>query len=266
MFDYGVSLKMHYSKYIYEVECIPYDELIDGLIETCDSFSLVTFFTPFANSLAEYKEYGISEEESKKILEELNAVYIEQSKIRWDRTPEETKDRLPDFEKILDDAVAYRKKISASSETEDEFSEKFDLNHSRYSESSSFVRCMYSDQYSYGRTEFIHKEMIKNENERDVLEELKRFNNELLLKNHIRYELSHSWPFTITSELMIIHYFKCNEETKKWLKRRKDIFDFDVLEDLDFFRDGRCVMGVCTHEEWSFLEIPWRKEDLYPQN
>jgi len=248
------------------VHCIPYDELIDELIETCDSFSLVTSYVPFVNSLAKYKEYGITVEESEEVLERLYASSVNDSKISWDRTPKEMKERLSTFENILDEAVAYREKISASSTTEDDFMDQFNHSGPDFESLPYIVQRIYSIQRFYGEMEFRHKELVKGWKRRDVMEELNVSNNELLLKNHIKYELSHFWPLTVTSELMVIHYFKCNEETKKWLKQRRNIFDFGIFEDLDFFRDGKCVMGVCTHEEWSFIEFPWRKKDLHPQN
>jgi hypothetical protein len=104
------------------------------------------------------------------------------------------------------------------------------------------------------RIEFGHRELLECDTERDLLEELKLPDNEALLKNHVRHELSYCWHCTTSDSLMIVHYFACNNETSEWLKKRKNIYDFSLLDDLAFFKDGICVLSVCRHEEMSCIK------------
>ncbi|MDR0508521.1 MAG: hypothetical protein LBG63_01660 [Candidatus Methanoplasma sp.] len=150
------------------------------------------------------------------------------------------------FEEFIKKIEKEREEIISASKSIDDIM-------SRYSEIlsddlSSGLRHIYSDQSFFAEILFWHVYLKKQTEKRDILSELKRSENLLLLKNHIDSELSHSWYGTTSSQLMIVHSFKCNVETKQWLKNKKGFLDLGPFEDLAFYKGDECMMGSCTHE------------------
>ena len=76
----------------------------------------------------------------------------------------------------------------------------------------------------------------------------------VLKDNCVSYEVSHYNNVTICELLLVNYYFKLNEETKKYLLKYHDIYDFDELDDLALYKDDEVLFTSCTHEQFNSLD------------
>lgn len=71
---------------------------------------------------------------------------------------------------------------------------------------------------------------------------------EVLKFNLQDVKVGFSWHCTVSSELGKTFFFELNEDTKKWLMRHKDDYDFGTLQDLAFYNGEKILFSSCTHE------------------
>jgi len=226
---------------------IPYERLIDTLIEKCDEFQLMV---PFQEDYDD--QYGLTEQESEEILAHVYGEIMGDTRHIWNRLPEERKKELSSFEEFVGGIEAERKRLLSKYKTIDEL-----IRHCQCDRRG--IGCdvwhIYSMQDFYAQLEIQHTELRGLGKVRDILAELRVPENKMLLDNHIRSKMTHSWPLTRSSQLKIEHHFKCNPETAEWLKRKTGIFEFynNVLDDLCFIKDGKGILCVCVHEGMASL-------------
>lgn len=222
-----------------------YYDLVDYWIKEADTFVLIAPFFPYG--LDYEPEYGLSEEESEEALSDVYKELLRRSENAWCYISEKERKRLPCFEEFLKMIEKERDEIVSSSKNDNEIITKYGK--ILYSDISGGLFRIYSNQKYYAEIKFKHSKLKKQTEYRDKMLELKSPENALLLKNHIGYKLSHSWYGTwYTSTLAIIHRFKCNDETERWLKSKNGFHDLKPFEDLAFYKGDECVMGSCVHE------------------
>jgi hypothetical protein len=224
-----------------------YYELVDYWIEEADTFVLVTPFNTYGR-FPEATDCGLTEEESDEALSDTYKVFLKQTEHAWHYIPEKRRKKYSSFEEFHKEIEEEREKILSVSKKSEDIMVRYSKIMSPRSLPSALWH-IYSYQLHYAELKLEHAKIKKQTKKRDFLLELKNPENELLLRNHIRYRLSHAWYGTPGSScLMIIHYFKCNGETKQWLKSKRGYSELCPFEDLAFYKGDECVMGMVTHE------------------
>ena len=218
--------------------------LVDYWIKEADRFVLVTPFTPY--DLPPDFCYGLSEEESNEALSDLYAELLERIDFAWHSIPEEERKNLPPFENFLKKIENEREEVISGSKTTDDIRDYYSKLTSQ--DLPSGLWHIYNRQHFYACIKFEHTGLKNQVEKRDMLSELKNSENSSLSKNHIKSKLSYSWYGTTSSSLHIVHSFKCNEETGRWLKSKKGFPDLLPFEDLAFYKGDKCMMGSITHE------------------
>ena len=72
-----------------------------------------------------------------------------------------------------------------------------------------------------------------------------------LLEDFIDYKLSFHSHCTAASSVQIIYRFKLTDNSKAWLLKHKDDYDFNgELQDLAFYKDEKLRFSSCTHEHY----------------
>jgi len=230
-----------------EICKIPYERLIDTLIEKCDEFQLMV---PFQEGYDD--QYGLTEQESEEVLAHVYGEIMDDTRRIWNRLSEECRKKLLSFEEFVGSIEAERKRLVSRYKTIDKFIKRCQCDRRD-------IRCdvwyVYAMQDFYAELEIQHMELRGLEKVRDILAELRVPDNKILFDNHVRSKMTHNWPLTRSSQLKIEHHFKCNPETAEWLKRKTGVFDFysNILDDLCFIKDGEEVLCVCVHEGMASL-------------
>ena len=165
----------------------------------------------------------------------------------WDSISEEEKKNLPCFEGFLKKIEKECEEIISVSETVDD--DLWSWHQDIVSDDlSSELHHIYHLQVNFFMIKAEHVHLKKQTEKRDILSELKKHENSLLLENRIRSWLSHTERGNISGQLMIVHSFKCNEETKLWLKNKKGFLDLEPFEDLAFYKDEECMMQLSVRD------------------
>ena len=229
-----------------EICKVPYDGLINVLVEKCDEFILVVPYQTYCH------EYRLGELESEEILARAYGNVICESRQEWDKLSEESKKELRSFEEFIETIETRRKRMLSEFKMEEEFSVEYQGD---MQDIVSDAWRIYSNQDFFFMLEVRHGIYRKWKEERDIIAELRLPENRPLMDNHIESILTHRWHSTTSSELMIEHHFECNSEILEWLKGRNGIFDFgaDLLDDPCFMKNGEVVLSVCVHEGLAWL-------------
>ena len=85
---------------------------------------------------------------------------------------------------------------------------------------------------------------------KDLFNDLRTEENEVLYENLIKKEIGFSNHCTETGSLLLTYYFKLNNQTKAWLSQFKTDYDLNGLEDLAFYKNGKIMFSSCTHERF----------------
>ncbi|MBP3953101.1 stage III sporulation protein AH [Bacillus suaedae] len=76
--------------------------------------------------------------------------------------------------------------------------------------------------------------------------------------NLIEKRIQREWETTRLSEdTAYVFYFHLNHATAEFLKERShSLFDWigELPEDLMFYQDEKCILAVCSHEEYFFVD------------
>ena len=72
------------------------------------------------------------------------------------------------------------------------------------------------------------------------------------------YEWTNESPVTIGPQVLLL-YFQLDDVTKKFLRKRKNVYDFEgydflVLWDLAFIKEGKIFFISCTHERFCSID------------
>ncbi|MDE5729125.1 MAG: hypothetical protein K2I20_03010 [Clostridia bacterium] len=87
------------------------------------------------------------------------------------------------------------------------------------------------------------------EKTRDLCAELKADGADgVLIQNLNDIKVSYLNHCTVGGCLSKTFYFTLNDDTKKWLLRHKDDYDFTTLQDLAFYNGDDILFSSCTHE------------------
>ncbi len=209
----------------------------------CDAFSLSGF----------YGEYHLSTEEGARICEELrlkNKGYLEGLYSRWAKEY-----ALPPFEELYEEIFAECEK----------FGKRRKKRKWRKFFQYSFICDEVGKKTKYAQpTElfwhFYHTVGCHFDNRNEV-ERLSKFDEEFSavdslegeyfpLKAHfLRCNISFATHCTTCGNLQKELFFALNDETRAWLARRKNDYDFEgELQDLAFYKAGKLRFSSCTHE------------------
>lgn len=234
-----------------DVENIDFSELMRDMTKKCDSFVLVVPFVPYDMGS---ECYSLTPDESAEILKRTYDLSMEESRILWERIPEAKRKELPPYDEFISQIEDERKRILSTSETMEDILQQSQSSSKEAWETPELWHIYYKQDFQ-SHLEFIHRSFLESDKRRDIVSELRTSENKALLMNLIDSKLSHSWHCTTSSQLMIIHTFRCNDDTSEWLGRNEDIYHIKGFEDLAFFKDGECVMSVCAHERMASLKV-----------
>ena len=198
--------------------------------KNCNVFSLSTH----------YGNYYINEDEYRDIIKKHREFIYGWLKKSYDYQ----KDKMPyDYDTLFNDIY------EECFEKNDMFIvDKLHNNLNKYPD----VGCMWHMYYSINDLVMIEKRIDYYRNLEEKYDIDKEFDNDEIkdLKKYIkRYELSFATHCTL-GPLSITFYFDLNDDTKKWLLNKKDIYDFNHLQDLALYKDNEILFSSCTHEEY----------------
>jgi len=257
---------------LYDLTRLDYEMIIERSFEECDTFTMVTPFTPygtlpwwrqpkdgsvcddFVDLPPDSDNYGLSEEESDEILSVVYKRFANRAKMLWEEVPEKERKGVTSFEEFYEDLRKEREKIISASLTSDDVYVRYKAIRSGDPVSTA-LWSIYEDQSWCAAIVVYHGTLKKLTGKRDMLLELREAGNEPLLKSCIGSKLSHIWFGTFSGGIMVVHSFKCNNKTKQWFKNREDFYDFGPFQDPTFYKGKEVIFGVCTHEAM-FLKIP----------
>lgn len=221
-----------------------YKKLINKLSKISDTFSLAV----------DYGVFFVSEVDSSKILGHLYNQILDSVKILWDQVSPNTKNDLPSFDDFIENVTKKRERFVFASDSLDDI---VDLSLGDYylrdtKKPDRTLWQIYAKQDFYAYCQVYHKELntLDSSETRNVYDVLN--NHTALLNNLNKYELVHSYPGTLTSQLKIVYHIKLNNETLDWLLAKNDLFnDFVDLQDLSFYKNKQCIFYSVTHEKFS---------------
>lgn len=90
------------------------------------------------------------------------------------------------------------------------------------------------------------------------VDEIKKSPFAFLYGSIVDCEFTSESAVTISPDVIML-YLKIDHITMKWLREKKNVYDFNprsdehCLDDLCFVRDGRLVMASCTHEHTCYI-------------
>lgn len=242
------------------IDIVDFEKLVEFLSTKADSFS----FT------ADYKKRLTEKDCTEYIAADKQRRYNEVRRL-WDEVvPKEEKKYLPAFEDICSEnekrvELYYKIKkrteiaLCAMSKTQclafshskgEERLLKFNADEALFGSKFKDIRGIdqiYNAYDSHADSK-IYAELLLNKqdeySENYGLAELDLPHNHL-----IREELTNCWPSTSTTALHRVFYFSMNDESKQWLLSYKLLSKLP-LEDIAFYKNGKVVFSVCTHENF----------------
>lgn len=241
--------KISYEKYLSDKEFSKID--MKGLLEKysyADKFSLTCPFNCYGEHGRVYCK--LSEQLAASAADEVKRICFDAARSQYDALNEKEKAELPPFEELYKEiAEEYRKFY----EERRDFAEAHDDNVFFCDE---FVNSKYADfvqiWHVYHEVDFeatclrqIAK-MQKSTFEKQLDGEIA--GDEILKNNLLEIKVSYGWHCTVSGELSKTFYFKLNEQTKEWLLKHKNDYDFETLQDLAFYSKNELLFSSCTHE------------------
>ena len=235
-------------------ENIDMEDLLKIYLPIADSFSLNCPYNDGYDAEHRYGIYSISDELAKKAIDGLASVMEETSRKQYAQISEEERVKLPPFDRLYkeigEECAAFRKKNSKKAEKFDGnvfFCDIFGTKKSKYKEPPELWHLYHAVDF-VETCRFGLDKMKENAEQRSLLAELDGEEYGELKGSLIKTDVTFSWHCTTSGQLTKVFYFALNDGTVEWLKRHKNDYDFNKLQDLAFYRDGKCVFSSCTHE------------------
>lgn len=228
--------------------------------DSLDMEGILGKYLPLADSFSLTCPYGsennISEEFAEDALKKIKAHCYRTAEEQFLFAPEEERAKLPPFKKIYADIEEMYKNYCLRNSALIEanggyacFSDVFSGEKEKYNSLSELWHA-YNEIDFAGTCEWMLEKMKKQENVRPLTEEIDGEENKVLKDNLIRTEVTFVWHCTASAALSKVFYIKLNEDTVRWLKKFKSDYDFELLEDLAFYKKGKLLFSSCTHEKF----------------
>jgi hypothetical protein len=163
------------------------------------------------------------------------------------------KSELPSFDILIDhikeEVSLHVKKVLGPDESPyacDEFGE----GNMRYRQPSSLWHFYHTLGSIYETVIPILDKMVTHPHKLDPLAVFNHPNYERLKHSLIDYQLVFSWHCTKTFVPSISYRFRLDANALVWLSRRRDIYDFDTLDDFGLYTGDTLLFSSCTHERF----------------
>lgn len=230
-----------------QFDSLDMEGVLKRYLPLADSFSLTCSYG---------EENGISEELAAKALKTVKADCYRTAEEQYMYAADEEREKLPPFGEIYADIENMYKNYCERNAVLIEanggyacFSDVFSGEKEKYNSLPELWHA-YNEVDFAGTCEAILERMKKRETVRPLTEELEGEENKCLKDNLISTEVTFVWHCTKSAELAKVFYIKLNDETVEWLKRFKSDYDFEILEDLAFYKKGKLLFSSCTHEKF----------------
>lgn len=229
--------------------------LLEKYLPIADEFSLTTTF----NSYDEGHPCGIFKVGESQAAEAAKGIgeYAKNSALSaYKRLTDGQKREIPPFEELYAAIKEeYRLYASARAEVMEKhggsvfFGDEFSRGNAKYSKYEGLRGAYYAVDFE-GACLFNLEKMKKNTKIRPDDWELALEYYAPLKSSLKRIETGFAWHCTALAQLSKTMYFELNGGSISWLKGLKNDYDMRRLEDLAFYRSGKCVFSSCTHEQF----------------
>ena len=176
---------------------------------------------------------------------------------RFKQMSEQEKAELPEFEILIDgiksDVKTHIHKICERRLEPDESpyaGDEFGKGNMRYKQPTSLWHFYHAIGSIYESVIPILDKMVAHKEKMNPLEVFENSKHERLRHSLIHYELAFSWHCTKTYSPSIVYHFRLDANAIVWLSKRRDIYDFDVLDDFALYQGDTLLFSSCTHERF----------------
>lgn len=246
-----------YQQYL---DALAFDKIdMTGLLEKylphADRFSLTCPYSmdcdidhPFGKNRlsSEHADYAVKTARTQ-ILQYLKRVY--------EKIPDADKQDLPPFDTLIDSITKeienYRATLGEKKIGENGGSsficDQFSMGESHY-KSPQELWHFYHNLDTLFMYSWISNTMQKALIERPLDAELNSEYYSPLKQDLIDIEVTFCWHCTSSSQLSKVFYFRITDNSVAWLKKLKNDYDMQELEDLAFYNGDKLLFSSCTHE------------------
>ncbi len=230
-------------------------ELLEKYLPSADEFSLTAPFNEYDGEHP-YGIYRVGEREAAAAAAKLSEYTKKTALAAYGRLTEGQKRQLPPFERLYAEVKEEYSKYAAGRAEFMEanggsvfFGDEFAKGNAKYSKFKELWH-MYEAVDFEGTCLFCLGKMRQNIKIRPDDYELGLECYAPLKGAHRRTEVGFVWHCTASGRLAKTMYFSLNGGSIGWLKALKDDYDMGILEDLAFYKEGKCIFSSCTHERY----------------
>lgn len=238
-----------YEKYLDDIDFgkISMEGLLEIYGDVADSFSLTSPYNDFGETGEIYSQ--IDGELAQTAADEIES-HLKESL----RKQLENCGGLPPFDELYASVVNeyeeyYRnnKEFAEAHGGQVFICDRFAERKTKYTEPSELWHVYHNVEFAANCKRVLEK-MINSAVEKPLCAEIE---NENVLKYNLQdITAGFIWHCTVSGLLSKTFFFELNADTEKWLLRHKDDYDFETLQDLAFYKDGKALFSSCTHERF----------------
>lgn len=252
-----VSYRSQFPTYQAHLDALAFNSidmsgLLDKYLPYADRFSLTC---PYCREgMKIYGTYFLSKAQADAVIEKAREELTQASYKVYCRFSDEEKSGLPPFEQLLKDIeqeiVEYREKhINQIAEEDGEsfYCDIFSQGKAKYTTPQELWHIYINIDTIYLYSWIVEK-MQQNKKQVPLDTELQDEYYSILKPDLLDVEVTFCWHCTCTSLLSKVFYFRLTENSIAWLRRLKNDYDMNTLEDLAFYKGDKVLFSSCTHE------------------
>lgn len=235
---------------------ISMEELLKLVLPVADSFSLTCPYNDGYGTDNPYGLYRIDEGLADKAVNEISEWQYRTSESQFGQIPEDDRKRLPPFDKLYRDVESecrsFRKKHGRDAEKyfgNVFFADRFMRGKTKYKKPPELWHIYHAVDF-VETCRFSLGKMKGNKEVRPLDCELDKEEYRELKSSLKKIDVSFNWHCTTSGSLSKTFYFELNDKTVNWLKKHRDDYDFNLLEDLAFYSGDKVRFSSCTHEHF----------------
>jgi hypothetical protein len=217
-------------------------------------FSLTAPYNDQASPKHPYGIYHLDPKVAEDVLKKLDQNAQDFFMASYASFEQKDKDALPPFEDLLKEINEECKRYV------DDFLKGHDMNQNPYindlfmEEKTKYTHPpqLYHVYHHYGHIYLSYwdglNQMIKNSKKRDVTHIFEDPRYQDLKTSYLKHDISYIWHASISSRLSVTYYFKLTNQSKAWLLKQEDVFNFSYLDDLALYQDDDILFSSSTTE------------------